>query len=211
MVTTPTHGQSNWDVPLNAALNDLQDQININPASDADWRPVDQGYVTWSMDPAFASNVSALTAGVMTLIKVPIRAKTGTTVLVSNIELGINSGGVTLTAGQNFAALYNSAGTRLALTADQSAVWTSAGHKTMALTVAQNLTSGYYWIAVLANGATTPQILRATNATAASANSKTTAATTRFGSFGAGLTATPASFTPASITPVLMGWFAGLS
>jgi len=209
MVTTPTHGQANWDIPLNAALNDLQDQININPVADGEWMPSDQSYVAWSIDPALAVNSSILTAGAMTLIRVAVRAKAATTVLVSNIEIGVGTAGVTLTAGQNFAALYNTAGTRLAVTADQSAVWTSTGHKTMALTVPQNLAAGYYWIGILPNGTTPPQLTRASSA--ASVNSKTTAATSRFGSFGAGQTATPASITPATITPVNIAFFGGIS
>lgn len=208
MVTTPTHGQLNWDVPLNAALNDLQAQINVSPV-DNTWIPADQGYIAWSVDPVSASNATALTAGVMTLVRVVVRTQTAVT--VNNLEIGVNVAGVTLTAGQNFAALYDSTGARLGITADQSGTWNSIGHKTMALTAPVAVSAGKYWVGLVSNGATPPQILRATTAAAGSANSKLTAANTRFGSIGAGLTTPPVSITPALIAQVLMGWFAGLS
>jgi hypothetical protein len=210
-ITVPTHGQSNWDIPLNTALNDLQAQILINPASDAVWQPADQGYVTWTMDPAFASNATVLTSGVMALARVAVRAQGVSTVTVTRLEIGVNVAGITLTAGQNLAALYDSTGARLAITADQSATWNSIGHKSMNLTAPVNVAAGYYWIGLVSVGATPPQILRATTAAAGSLNSRTTAATTRFGTFGAALTSPPTSFAPGSIATSLNGWFMGAS
>lgn len=210
-ITVPTHGQSNWDVPLNVALNDLQAQILTNPASDAVWQPADQGYVSWTMDPAFASNSTVLTSGVMALGRLAVRAQGVSTVTVTRLEIGVNVAGITLTAGQNLAALYDSTGARLGVTADQSATWNSIGHKSMNLTAPVNVAAGYYWVGVVSVGATPPQLLRATQAAGASANSRTTAATTRFGTFGAGLTSPPTSFAPGSIVAGLNGWFMGVS
>lgn len=207
MVTTPTHGQANWDVPLNAALNDLQAQITALGV-DSTWHPADQGFISWSVDPASASNATALATGVMTVVRMAIRAQTSVT--VTSLEIGVNVAGSGLTAGQNLAALYNSAGTRIGVTADQSGTWNSIGHKSMNLTAPVLVTPGLYWVGILSVGTTPPQILRATTAAAGSNNAGLTAANTRFGTIGAALTSPPASFTPATITPALMGWFAGL-
>jgi len=210
-IVTPTIGQTNWGPPLNAALNDLQGQLS-GQSFNAVWMPSDQGYVTWSVDPANASNSTVLTAGVMALTRVAVRTQPGGTVTVTNIEAGVNVAGVTLTAGQNFAALYNPLGTRVGVTADQSATWNSIGHKTMAISGGPIvLGPGYYWVAFLSNGTTPPQMLRASQAAANSVNSRTTAATTRFGTFGAAQTVTPASITPGTIASNVNAWFAGLS
>lgn len=41
-------GTRNWDVELNAALQDLQDQIESYTL----FRPADHNLLTWTMDPA---------------------------------------------------------------------------------------------------------------------------------------------------------------
>lgn len=211
MVTTPTHGQANWDIPLNVALNDLQAQISVNPAFNTTWAPTDQGFVTWSVDPVSASNATVLTSGVMALARMVVRAQPATTQTITRLELGVNVAGIGLTAGQNLAAIYDSTGARLGITADQSATWNSIGHKSMNLTAPVNVAAGYYWVGVVSVGATPPQILRASSAAAGSINARTTVATSRFGTFGAALTSPPTSFAPGSITPGLIGWFMGAS
>jgi hypothetical protein len=113
-------------------------------------------------------------------------------------------------AGQNFAALYNSAGTRVAVTADQTTPWSTTGVKSMAFTVSANLTAGKYWCALLSNAATTDTGF-ARGTSSATINAGCSAAASRFGVFSSGLTATPTSFAPASITQTgFVSFWAGL-
>ncbi len=66
------------------------------------------------------------TSGRLEGVKIPLPR----TITSAGCRLLINQVGVTLTAGQNFVAFFNSAGSRLALTADQSTAWLSTGQPT---------------------------------------------------------------------------------
>lgn len=205
MTFTPiTAGTTQWDVPLNAALQDLQDQIE----SYALFSPLDHNLITWTMDPAIAAGGTALTSGVLHLIKIKLPEDSS----VTNVIACITSGGVTLTAGQNFGALYTSSGTLVAITADQSASWTGAGAKTMALVGGPySLTAGTYYGALLSNGATPPSWLRGHGVSTSTLNIGLTAATGRALTSGAGLTTPPASVTLASASLDFKAWWYALS
>lgn len=198
----PTIGQDPWGATLNARLDNLQAQIDTRPTV-VDWSASDQGFITWAYDPVMTFGGTALTNGVLTLARVAVRDSA----TVNSIACNIFAAGVGLVAGQNFAALYNSAGARIAVTADQSAVWNTTGNKIMAVTAPVGVTAGYYWLALLGNAATPPQIDRANSVGAAAIN--TSAATSRFATTGAAMTTTPASFTPAGITVSNISWWLG--
>lgn len=204
MVTTPTIGQLAWGSPLNAALNDLQTQINQRPLQ-AGWEATDQGLLVWSFDISAAPNSTALTAGVLMMSRVVLRAPA----TITNLVINVASAGVTLTAAQNFGSLYDAAGNRIGITADQSAVWTSTGLKTMALTAPVPVAAGYYWVAMLSNGTTPPSLNRGSGVAAVNAGSA--GATLRFAQTGAGLTTPPASFVPAALTGTSIAWWMAVS
>jgi hypothetical protein len=202
--TPITAGTTQWDVPLNAALQDLQDQIEA-PAL---FTPNDHNLLSWTMDPAIAAGGTTLTSGVLHLIKMKLPEDSS----VTNVITCVTSGGVTLTSGQNFGALYTSSGTLVAITADQSASWTGAGAKTMALVGGPySLSAGTYYGALLANGATPPAFLRGHGVSTSTLNIGLTAATARALTSGTGLTTPPASVTLASASFDFKAWWFALS
>lgn len=204
MVTKPTRGDPNWDVGLNAALDDLQGQITTNGSAISSnntamdsrvttlervdtFTPADHALIGWNFDPAAATGSTALTAGVLYLHRVILR-KAAT---VTNLIAAVTTSGSTLTAGQNLAGLYDANGNLLASTADQSSAWTSTGIKTMALTVAQALAAGTYYVGLLSNGTTPPTFARGSILSASMVNVGLTVATGRFTTYGTTQTSLP--------------------
>lgn len=159
------------------------------------WQPNDQGFIGWTSDPVLAGSTgSSLTAGTVFMNAVPIRRS----MTLNAIAMQIITAGATLTAGQNFAAVYNAAGTQVAITADQSSNWTSTGYKSMAVTTPVVLTPGIYYVALLANGTTPPQPARGNVVSGAWYNANLSNAALRTSSGGTGLTGLTAL--PATIT-----------
>lgn len=207
-----------WDAPVNAAFTSQDSRItaaeaNItsNTASigtqagqiatlqahDTQYGAVDTGYKGWTFPAEQVSGTGIGTAnGAVTLgrVKVPVAAS------VSGIALYIVNAGVTLTAGQNFAGIYNSAGTLVATTADLSTAWAGTGWMNHSLVGGPfNLAVGDYWIAVMSNATTRPNFGKNNNAlSGALYNGLLSAANYRFATNGTGTTALPATITPGS-------------
>ena len=160
--------------------------------------PQDQNLLAWNYDPNVGGSGTAMpTAGTGYMMAVPVREQ----ISVTNIVMYCTTAGATLTASECFAVLYNSSGTKIGATADQSSAWTSTGTKTMALSGGPyTLPPGLYYVQVFFNGTTGPAWLRSglasTAAAAEPANS--TAATFRYAVNGTGLIAVPASATLSS-------------
>lgn len=198
-------GTTQWDVPVNAAFTDLDDRLTAT----AYLQPSDASILAWNFDHRFANGQSTATAGTLFMARLEVPSA----ITATNLLLAIQTAGSTLTASQNLAGLYNSAGTRLGQTADQSGTWTSTDIKEMALTSPVALTAGTYYIGILANGTTPPQFVRTIGSSGltAFANRGTTAATARWSTAGTGLTALPASVTMASRTLNAQCYWAGIS
>jgi hypothetical protein len=133
--------------------------------------PEDAGYAAWTMHPSGISATQSMTSGTVYVIKLFL-AGTGIT-KITNIVMfhGTGSG---LTAGQNFAGLYNSSGSLLASTADQSTNWATQGQHTMALSSPQDVTgASWVWIAYLGKGTTPPVLHRGSNQTSANLTGST--------------------------------------
>lgn len=194
----PAHGTLNWDVPLNSILAQGFNQ----------WVPSDQGFLAWSIDPSQATTDQAVTAGSVHMMAVPIRQ----TASISAINVVIITAGVGLTAGQCFAGVYNSAGTRLGVTADQSGSWNTTGSKMMNLTAPiASAPAGIYYVAILANFATTAPGFARENAGAVSGiNTNLTAATFRSAVGATAQTTLPASITMGSRTQQNVSWYMSL-
>lgn len=205
MTFTPIpEGTTQWDVPLNAALQDLQDQIS------ATFRPTDHNLLAWTYDPAFTQGGNSVIAGTVYLGKLLLENASS----VTNVIATVTTLGSGLAAGQNFSGLYDSAGTLIAVTADQTTAWSSGGTgaKTMALSGAPySLGAGAYYVSLLANGTTPPGFLRAQSVSQSTLNIGLTAATGRYLSSGTGLTSLPASITLGSATPDFHAWWFALS
>ena len=172
--------------------------------SDAFPVPSSHGFLAWSTPPDGLSSQGVLGTGRITWARVKLVAAA----TVSTLWTYVGTLGSGLTAGQNFIGLYNSAGNLLASSADQSAVWTTTGLKSAAITP-QSVAAGDYLIAIVAVGTTPPAIARP-NASAAAmcnANLPTTVAGLRSGLGQSSLTALPASITsPTASTSIY--WFA---
>jgi hypothetical protein len=216
MVTKPQRGDINWDVGLNTALDQLQaaadaklplaggtlsgplavtGPVSATAGGMGEASPPTHNLISWSFDPALATNSSILTNGTVYLTKMNVSAA----VACTKIYWWVAVAGVTATAGQNFVGLYSSAGTLLA-SANVDADVTSAGLKTTTIS-SQSLSAGtFVWVAMVSNAATAPTMARMAGLTGLSAavNVGLTASAYRFAINGTALTSLPASITPAS-------------
>lgn len=172
-------------------------QYPLSTANNPTAMPADQGLITWTHDPATCrSTGDNITSGTIYLCKVKIVDRA---TVVSNVLLSILNTPTSMTSGQNFVGLYDSSGNRLAVSADQSANWTSAGLKTVALTSPQTLAVGSYYVAILmVSTGTVPQLLQGNGASASALNAGLTVGTARFINTAAGNTSLPSSITLAS-------------
>lgn len=153
-----------------------------------------------------ASGTILTTAGSVFGVALTVRRAFTATNLVMNVTVA----GGTLTAGDCWGLLYNSAGTLLGQSADQTTPWATAGLQTMALTAAStgalSLTPGLYWAGVVATGTTLPTFSRAAMGgasvalAAAQYNGQYSAAQARCAVLATSITTTPANITPASNT-----------
>jgi hypothetical protein len=115
------------------------------------------GMLAWSFDPGMVA-VATATVQPASGTVFSARVKLFVPSSVTNILVNIATAGSGLTANQCFAGIYNSSGTRVAVTADQSGSWVGNGAKIMAISGGPvTLEPGVYYIAVVANGTTTPQ------------------------------------------------------
>jgi hypothetical protein len=187
--TPITIGSINWGVPLNTAIQNHDRAFNQTT-------PQDHDLLAWNFSVAVASGATGPTSGTVTMVKLWFRQA----LTVTNVAIGLGAAGVTLTAGQNFAGLYDSSGNRLGVTADQAANWVSSGFKEMALTVPVAVAAGAYYVAILSNGTTPPTLARGGILTASFANAKLTATTGAFTTGPAAQTTLPVSITMASRT-----------
>ncbi|HEX9834489.1 MAG TPA: right-handed parallel beta-helix repeat-containing protein [Mycobacterium sp.] len=133
-----------------------------NGESEHGFGPTDHGLLAWAYDPAGAGTGTGLNAaGTMHVIRVRLHRTTAAT----NILVRVTAAGGTLTAGQNFAALYDATtGAHIATTADQTTNWSGSGIFTMALAGGPfTLDPGDYYVALWYNGASSPSFSRNAN------------------------------------------------
>jgi len=201
-------GSLAWGTPVNNAFTSQDARIteleNQGPLSAAMLT-----FNALNMLPEFATtSAAALVSGTVYMMRIDISAPlTFTNAHTATVAAA------TLTAGQNFAGLYNSAGTQVAVTADQSAAWAAGGEKNMAFTVPYAAAAGTYYVAYLSNGASPIAPVRSVNSTFVNTfiNHGLTASTARWSTGPAAQTTLPASITMASRTLIGTAYFAGLS
>lgn len=156
-------GSLAWGGPVNAALGSQDARISSLESRSGTVAAL--GFKAQPFAPEMASMSETLASGtiIMTQVNLPVA---GT---LSTLTAGIFTAGSGLTAGQNFGGLYSTAGSRLAVTADQSAAWATNGEKNMAFTAPYAAAAGTYYLALLSVGTTPITPFRAIGA-AASAN-----------------------------------------
>lgn len=175
-------GSLNWGTPVNDAFVEL-DSAQVSNA-------MDQDFIQWQFDPGTNMVGTAITSGTVNWSKLWIRQPA----TITNVCVSISAIGASLVAGQNFAGLYDAAGTRVGVTADQTAAWGSAGFKEMALTAPFVVAApAYYYVAIVSNAATTPAFARGSALTASIPNAKLTTTNGRFLTGPAAQTSLPAS------------------
>lgn len=146
------------------------------------WAAVDHSLQAWAFDPSNATGTYTLaTAGTVYVAAIKVNPR-----LVSNIVVGVTTGGGTLTASQCFAGLYQN-GALIGSTADQSAVWNSTGLKTMALATPVTPLGGLVYVALVFNGTTGPTLAAGTGIQGVS-NVGLTATASRYGTANTSVT-----------------------
>jgi len=183
-------GQDPWGTLLNDSMFEIHRTIETNPT--------DHGALAWTADPYGNSGSTGLTSGLPFMSKVWIREPS----TLSNVMMSITTAGSGLTAAQNFVGIYNAAGTRIAVSADQTAAFGGTGLVTAAMTAPVAVTPGPYYLTFLCNGTTPPILARGAVAGsgASTVNFGLTAATGRYATGPAAQTSLPASITMASRT-----------
>jgi hypothetical protein len=191
--TTATDIQQNG-VQSAGGTGKVPDAGHVHPASGIP-RPADTGVIAWTADPFVCStNAQALVAGKLMLAAFWVR-KTAT---ISTIGINVPTAGATLTASENWAGVYNSSGTLMGQTADQSTAWAGTSTQSMAITSPFSAPGGMYWVALLFNG-TTPPTLRGSAGAVGFVQLGQAAAASRVGVYGSAQTTLPSTITPASI------------
>lgn len=174
-----------------------------------------QNLLAWSIDPAVCTNANAPAAGVVCLTKIPTPKR----ITIGKIALSIGTAGTGATSLANcFFGIYNAAGTRLGVTADQSAALATATNKLFAVTQdsGQSLTVGgvdgdfVYGAILIGTQSTTALTIGRTPASTGNMSIGYTAAPYRAGTLLSGQTSLPTSITPANMA-VGQGYMMGLA
>lgn len=186
--------------------------VDISLNDGVSWVPADAGFLAWSYDPMLASTGSAPANNTVTVIRINIRAPISCT----NVSVFVSATGSGLVTGENFVGLYNSAGTLIGTSADQTTAWGSTGLKTAALAGGPfPLAAGtFVWAAILPNesAGTVPSFMRpATLVSNAAAGIGVTAATARWATTSSTGTSLPPSITPSGNTNISTAFWAALS
>jgi len=201
-------GSLAWGSPVNTAFTDQDARISDLESGGASAPTT--GFLAVPYAPEHATGFSSTTSGTVYMVRVTLAAPA----TLSTLTLGIFTAQVTPTAGQNFAGLYDTAGTLLAVTADQSAVWNSVGEKNMAFTAPYAAPAGDYYLAFVNNAGTAMAIHRSTAATTATTdmiNHGMTASNARWTTGPTAQTSLPASITMASRTLSGVAYWLGVS
>jgi hypothetical protein len=191
-------------VPIGAPANNLALYSNASVLTSVDnagvsnslQPPLDGPYlnkaIAWTMDPCQASSSNTPSSGAISINLVYVNYLA----TVTNFLCSVQTAGSGLTAGQNLVGVYNLAGTRVGISADQTAAWGSTGNKTAALTMTGPLEPGYYYLAFLTVGTTPPKFYGG-SAVSTVQNINFASAPYRF-SFLSGQTSLPTTITPSS-------------
>jgi hypothetical protein len=157
-------------------------------------QPADHGLNAWSYDPSLASTGQLLTNGTVYLSLLSFRQAT----TITRLWYLASTAGVTATAGQNWLGLYDFTGTLVASVGTDASVTAASTPVSGILAAPYNAAVGRYWVAVLANAATAPTLLRTNGATQGTNNAALSAAGYRFAINGTVRTTLAATITPSA-------------
>lgn len=182
----------------------------IAAPSTADWTAADSGQIARTYDPTLATVAAPPVAGTLYLMGIMVRASTTT----AGGTLAQTGAGTLMTSGQNFLALFDSAGTQRAISADLSATLATPNQLIDPNWVTPaTLVPGMYWIALLVNSTGTLPTFRTSMAALSASWSLSVNANlspARSTSNGTGRTAVPSSITPGSNSNTALCWWAAI-
>lgn len=170
------------------------------------WGMADYGsdILAWTGSPSYSTTAS-LSFGRIQFNKFWLR-KAAT---LSTVSFVFTTAGSSLTSGQNFVALFDSSGTQVAISADQTTAFGSVGLKTVSMTTPYSAQPGGYYVAILPNGSGTVPIMVCLGAIGSSSlNFGLTTANARALQSGSGNTSMPSSVTLSSQTLSAMNYLA---
>lgn len=176
-----------------STLNTASD-ARASLALDADL-PSEQGLLAWTYDPNMAGHVTAQSsggvAGRVTLVRIPIRRR----ITWSKVWLGLAGVDAAASLSNCYLGVYDTAGTRLGVTADiSSSLMTGATGKALDLAAPFTATPGFYYIAMLLNGTwTTNSLTFKSSGAGISVNAGLSAPNLRYANMLTGQTSLPAS------------------
>jgi hypothetical protein len=128
--------------------------------------PADNKFLAWNYSPFLQGSGSTNGSNGMHIVN---KLWIPTTIAVSNIVMWVATAGATLTANSCFAGIYDSSGSLLMQTADQSAAWTSTGLKTMSVSGGPVTIAGgpgvWVWASIITTGTTRPKFAAILNTT----------------------------------------------
>lgn len=199
-ITLPTVGSPAWNVPLDLALSTMAHTA---------FNPTDLGFQTWNFPhwEAITYTSTQPVAGTVVMMRMPRIAQARTITGVTLYRAVIASG---LTAA--YVGLYNAAGVRVAVSANDSANWGALGMRQTPFTAPYAAAVGDdLYAAMLFTGTTPPGIAAAqiVNHTS-NLNGLLTAATALWANGATGQATLPANITMASRTLGSTGHWAGL-
>lgn len=190
----------------------LQNIGPVNGSAAGSWaeRPSDQGLITWTYDPNMAGHVTAQSsggvAGRVTLVKIPIREQ----ITWSSIWFGLSGVDAAATLSNCYLGVYDSAGNRVAVTADiSSSLMSGATAKSVALVTPFTAAPGNYFIAMLLGGTwTTNSLTFKASGAGVSVNAGLTAPNLRYSNMLSSQTSLPSSLTlSGQLTTIInTGW-----
>lgn len=170
--------------------------------SDGIWLPADHHLAAWTYDPSIAAGGTVPAAGSLIAMRVRLTRAPDKPILGAMLYAG--AAGSSPQAGTCYVALHDAAtGARLAMSADQSGSWGTAGPKTVPFTTPVDPPPGDYYITATGNGA--PAWARA-NTWAAIGNINMAGGGLRYG-------IAPGHITPPATMPALaptLSYWAGL-
>lgn len=167
------------------------------------WIPSDNALVAANADPETAQGANTWGAGIVYLVKLPLR----TAAIITNLLVATSAAAVGASGG-SFAGVYSSAGVLLGETADLAATLGVVNVVTMPLTSPVAAGPGFVWAALLANYATTQPGLRTSANAIGAVNAGLGASAYRHAVNGTAMTSLPPSFNPAanSLASVIAPW-----
>lgn len=192
-------GSLAWGGPVNSALSSQDARITeLESAGGSSLGSL--GFGATNFDPGISQAGTVLVSGTVYMIRIDLT----TALTLTSVTIGVVTAGATLTAAQNLAGIYDAAGNRVAVSADQSASWVTNGEKIIPMVASYAAAAGTYYLALLSNGTTPISPLRGLSFAALTSliNHGTTAATARWTSGPTAQTTLPATITMASRTPL---------